>query len=725
MAKILVVDDRPLNRELLRTLLQYQAHQISEAGDGRQALSMARSEQPDLIITDIKMPGMDGYEFVQHLRADQQLADSQIIFYTASYKTREAQKMAASCRVEHILFKPCEPEQILETVNLALKNLSLKSAPSSDENLSLLSSASFRLTALTEVCLDLSAERNPEALLEKFCHAARELVKAEFAALVVYEPELGYYTSRLDPESYQTPAPAAKWLVQSQELFGDQKFICLNSLNREAAQLGFPASFPPVRNLLGISLWSSSETYGWLYCINRTEAPEFDEQDRHLANSLTSQVGKSYENALLYARLQEQTQELQQQNQLLLETQHTLQNSQAELQSNNLVLASMVDQLQELVIQADSANQVKREFLNNMSHELRTPLHGVIAMSHLLLEDQLSQQQRSYLEVVSQSGKSLLGLIDNLFDFSRLTQHQLELSKQEFRLSEFAEQLQALISPRAQAQGLSFVLSVDPRLPQDCLGDPLRLKQILINLLGNAIKFTPSGEVQQRILLEADGLVRFEVQDTGIGISGKEFETIFSPFTQANGSLTRQYGGTGLGLTIANQLIERMGGRLLCKSEPDKGSLFSFTLELLKQAPEPEPAPHEPASGQVRTGHILLVEDNPINQAVAEAILKKQGYVTAIAPDGLEALKILSQAPFDLVLMDCQMPVMDGYEATENIRQGQQGILNPDIPIIALTAHTQEGDREKCLAAGMNDYLGKPFTHQELEAMLKKWLHQN
>jgi len=388
---------------------------------------------------------------------------------------------------------------------------------------------------------------------------------------------------------------------------------------------------------------------------------------------------------------------------------------------------------------AEAATQAKSRFLAAMSHEVRTPMNGIIGMTGLLLDTDLDEEQNEYARIVRSSAGALLTLINGILDFSRIEAGKMEMEDIDFDLLGVIDEIGDLVSFRAREKGLAFRSVADPALDGGFRGDPGRIRQVLLNLAENALKFTAAGEICVYCAIEEEigerTLLRFAVEDTGIGISSEEQHRLFRSFTQLDASSSRRFGGSGLGLTISKQLVEMMGGEIGIESAALRGSMFWFTLRL-ERAREPirhcvrqdqgrdESHPDDQGLPQVHMERnerirILLAEDNSVNQKLAMRLLERQGYRVDCVANGFEAVEAARNIPYDIIIMDCQMPDMDGYEATRVIREREGGERH--TPIIAMTAFAMLGDEQKCLDAGMDDYLSKPVNCAKLEEVLDHW----
>jgi signal transduction histidine kinase/CheY-like chemotaxis protein len=408
---------------------------------------------------------------------------------------------------------------------------------------------------------------------------------------------------------------------------------------------------------------------------------------------------------------------------------HALQRAEQKLRESEAALARAHD----LAVQAA---RLKSEFLANMSHEVRTPLNGVIGLADLLLDTPLNDEQRSYADTLQASAETLLRVVNDILDFSKIEAGKLRVESVAFDPRALVAEVVALYQRQAQAKKLELTATVAPGVPPAVSGDPVRLRQVLLNLTGNALKFTAQGRVSVS-LDAADATLRFTVADTGPGLSREAQSALFRPFVQGDHDTARRYGGTGLGLAICKQLAELMGGAIGVESAPGQGARFWFTArcepadEAVYDATDaPASAPdaaarlvlwdEEDAPATLPTARVLLVEDNPVNRRVAQKHLSYLGYHADLARDGHEAVAAARQRAYDLIFMDCQMAGLDGFAAAAAIRRHETGARR--TPIVAVTSHVLPGDRERCLAAGMDDYLSKPVRRSDFAAMLARWL---
>ena len=647
---LLLVDDQPLNIQVLNQAFAAD-HRVLMALGGAEALQLCRQHRPDLILLDLVMPGMDGFEVCRRLKADPITRDIPVIFVTAhddaSHETRGLELGAV--------------DFIVKPINAAVVRARVKTHL-----------GFARSSSLFAATLEASAD-----------------------GILVTDLAGGISSmNRAFIEMWHLPDPLIA--AASQEaVFAFMRLQLQGSASGEyEAALGSPRSDPSTG-------FDTLELAGNRH-VERYVAP------LHINGNLRGQV----------FNFREVTERRR--------AADALQRLNESLESRILVRTQELEGATHL---AQAASRAKGDFLSNMSHEIRTPMNAVIGLAFLALKTDPTPKQRDYLEKIHRSGQHLLGIVNDILDFSKIESGKLALEETDFKLSSVFDSIACVSTETAKGKGLNLAFEIEPSLSRALRGDPLRLGQVLLNYVGNAIKFTAQGEVRVRAMtqqrFETESLIRIEVQDTGIGLSELKIAQLFQSFHQVDTSTTRKYGGTGLGLAVCKQLAELMGGEVGVASQPGQGSVFWFTSRVRFGAPVAMDAPlavaplvREPRQ-IIQGARILLVEDNVLNQEVAAGLLEDIGATVSIANHGGEALELLRTARFDCVLMDMQMPVMDGLQATRLIRENP---LLAALPVLAMTANARGEDRARCLEAGMNDFLTKPVMPDRLYAALAKWL---
>ncbi|MBD2179094.1 response regulator [Pseudanabaena sp. FACHB-1998] len=680
---ILVVDDDPDIRHELASALRDHGYSVKTAGDGSEALLLANTDLPDLILLDVSMPLMNGYEVCRLLKANTDTEDIPIIFISGNEDIKDKLEAFSIGGADYIT-KPPQMSEVFARVHLhlTLRHLQMHLTQKNHE----LSQAVFdRIGTLKDL-------QRTNLLL----HAQKEAaIDGIFA--VDEQGRIASFNRRF----------CEMWNIPHDLLIGE---------GVDAQISGYPLGAFLIKSYIPEVLVNLLETtYDDPDVVRRGEIVHGDRIFDYYTSPVNSDQKRFFGLIWCFRDITAK--------------------KQAELRQSQLM-----EDLRQAKEEAEEAVRTKAAFLAMMSHEIRTPINGVIGMTQLLAVTELNSEQSKYVRTIQVSGEMLLSVINDILDFSKIESGKLELENAPLDVRAVVRDIYDVQLVKAKEKKLKFEVSMQSNVPPFIVGDVTRLRQILLNLVSNALKFTESGAVRISVRLVSDRLpqddvpfqVLFSVSDTGIGISDEQMQRLFQPFTQATASTSRKYGGTGLGLVICKKLVETMGGQIQVESRTNQGSTFSFTVttQIAKEQPSYtlQDAMNKNVVSSARLGDrlplkILIAEDNLINQELAMGMLIKMGYQPDVVDNGLAVLEALQVKHYDLLLLDVQMPEMDGLETADYLvnhwEELQAGYERPTI--IAMTASAMQGDREMCLRAGMDDYISKPIMMDSLQRTIEKW----
>jgi len=738
---ILIVDDNPTNLLALEAILDAPDRNLVRAASGTEALRHLLDTDFAVLLLDVYMPVMDGLETAELIRGREKSRDIPIIFLTADSTGGAHISRGYSLGAVDYILKPIEPDilrsKVAVFVELFKKTWQVKqqAALLHEKNIELENANLQRLQMLIELGQQLAAERDPVRLLEKFCHAAQDIIGSECAAVGVLGMDgqtlQHFLSSGSMKDGIENSHAACAGIPQAHEgilgrMLKERCPLRVRDVGTSAAAAkDLPAHRAPKHSFLGAPILLPSQTYGWLYLSDKVGADEFSEADERLAVTLTSQVAVAYENASLYAESQRHTVAL---------SQEVAERKQAEEERARLLVLE-----QEARAEAEAANRTKDVFLAPLSHELRTPLTSILGWIHLIRGGNLDASSASRaLETIERNAKSQSQLIDDLLDVSRIITGKLHINIHSINFAAIIEAAVELVRPAAEAKNIELHTEIEPAAT-DVSGDQVRLQQVVWNLLANAVKFTPAGGRVYVSLKRADASVELKVKDSGMGISSDFLPHIFDRFRQADGTTTRSHGGLGLGLAIVRHLVELHHGSVEATSDGDgQGSEFTVTLPpsavrfnsnmagddgaLLSQATGSDSNSPD-ASAALYGLRILVVDDEPDAREVVAAVLRHSGAEVKLSGSAAEALDEINSWQPDLLVSDIGMPGEDGYSLIKKIRA--LDTAQRDITALALTAYASLEDRTRVHAAGFQMHVAKPVEPLQLVEAIARLAGRN